>query len=414
MPETSGDLELRHLGEAELADFAELEGLVWGWPAHESRAAFYREFLAPEYSRGVFHHGRLVATHGMTRLSLTVPGGQVIGAAGTTILAIHPAYRGRGLMTLLTRDAFALARWSGREPVATGVPHHSRTHLRYGFGIAARHATVRLALDGPRTLDGVSADGRIEYLTDHKEALAALHDVATALSGVRNGWIPRSPVADAYLYAAAGLAEAEYGPMALVVHRSPAGAVDGFLSYRRTSAADDYGRPSGALKVVELLGVTAAAEAQLWLHCLADPVVTRLSATRRPVADPVAARLPDPRAWQQTVRDDMILYLLDVPAALAARRYGREDRIRLAVADPDGSTGRYELSGGLAAAVCEPTSGSPDLTLTASALATAYLGDVAVADLAARGEVSEHTPGAVRRMTAMFAWAPAPWIQDTF
>jgi predicted acetyltransferase len=428
MASLAGDLSLRQLSPAELADFAQLEALVWGWPVYESRARFYAEFLEHGHSWGVFREGRLVASHGLVRLRLTVPGGNVVDAAGMTILAIHPEFRGRGLMSLLTANAHDLIRRDGNEPVAVGVPHHSRTHLRYGYGIAARHSSVELDVHGQRTLSGVNGEGTVEY-TDVKTALGEMDQLSQRMTGLRNGWIARKPCASAYQYTAAASPDGDFGPVAFVLHRSAAGDVDGFLSYRLRSGADSFGRPNGGMKVIELFGVSGLAEAQLWQHCLSNPVVTQISAARRPVNEPVAARLPDPRAWRQVTRDDMILRTLDVPRALAARCYGRDDTVTLGISGQAGSHAQatwnaeteaaerpavFELCGGIDGATCRRVRADPDIGMSLSALGAAYLGDVSLADLAASGQVTENKPGSLRRASCMFSWSPAPWIQDTF
>ena len=414
MADAAGDLVLRSLSAAELADFVRLEGLVWGWPAYDSRTSFYAEFLEPGHTWGVFHDDRLVASHGMVRLQLTVPGGRVVDAAGITILAIHPQYRGRGLMSRLTNNAHELIRRDGREPIAVGVPHHSRTHLRYGYGIASRYANVELEVHGQRSVRDIPGPCEVEY-ADAKTALGELDQLSRRMTGQRNGWIPRKLCASAYQYSGAEQPEGDFGPVAFVLHRTGAGTVDGFLSYRLSSGADSYGRPIGTLKVVELFGLDGQAEARLWQHCLSNPVVTRITAARRPVNDPIAARLADPRAWRQVIRDDMILTTLDIPVALGARCYGREDTVVLGIYGPaDGRPASFELSGGIDGAGCRRVAAAPDVVLSLSALGAAYLGDVSLVDLAASGQVAEHAAGSLRRASAMFSWSPAPWIQDTF
>lgn len=395
----TGDLVLRDLPVDDLGEFIALESLVWGWKTDSGRLSCFREFLDPRHTRAVYDGDRVVAVHGIAALPLAVPGGGIVDMAGLTALVIHPLYRGRGLMSLLTADAEASARRAGL-PVSGGIPTHSRTHLRYGYGFAARYAQVELDLDAGRDLVGVTDDNRLEYV-EHPAALKYLTELSQAMLTVRNGWVPRHSAVSAYKYAG--------GPTEWIVHRSVTGEVDGLAGFRRAPDADEFGRPRGTLRISELFGLSAAAEAQLWRVCMADPLVSRITAIRRPVFDPVTARLAEPRAWRQTVRDDMFLRLLDIPVALAARRYGREDRIVLAVA---GS--RFALTGGLDAAHCRPTDEPADLTVTSSALGSAYLGDVSLVDLAASGQVTEHTPGALRRAAAMFAWSPAPWLQDAF
>jgi predicted acetyltransferase len=401
------DLVIRHLAVDELEELVRLEALVWGWQADAGRLPWYREFLAPQHTMGVFQAGRLVATHGITAQRLTVPGGGVVDLAGCTCLVVHPLARHRGLMSVLTTGSFDLARRAGLA-LAGGMPIHSRTHLRYGYGYATRYAQVELDLDGQRQLRDTTADGRLENVDD-KAALVAMHELAERLVGTRNGWMPRAACTNAYKYAGANARSGEYGPMAFVLHRSRDAAVDGLLGYRVSTGADEYGRPRGTLAIAELFGTSAEAEAQLWRYCLENPLVSRITATRRPVRDPITARLADPHAWRQVVRDDMVLRVLDVGAALSARRYAREDTVVLKVHDVPG---RFELAGGLDAASCQPTGAGPDITLTLSALGSAYLGDITLADLAAAGQVTEHTPGSLRRASAMFSWSPAPWVQD--
>jgi predicted acetyltransferase len=409
----TGDLTMRELARDELTKLVRLEELAWGWKADDGRAPWLEEFLEPGHTIGVFHARELVATHGMAALRLTVPGGQVVDMAGFTFLVVHPMFRQRGLMSALTQHGFDLARREGRMPVGAGMPHHSRTHLRYGYGIATRYAQVDIDLDGQRELRDVTGDGQLEFI-GAETALEVMHEVSSQLTGARNGWVPRAPCTDRYRYARAGARSGQHGPMIFAVHRSAAKMADGFLSYRQYADSDAHGRPRGSLQIDELLGTSPAVEAQLWQHCFSNPLISAITAARRPVNDPVIARLSDPRAWRQIVRDDMIVYLLDIPAALAARRYSREDTVVLEVREPGGSHHCFSLAGGLTGAQCEPTRHDPDIGLSLSALNAAYLGDVSLTDLAASGEVAEYTAGSLRRATAMFSWSPAPWVQDTF
>lgn len=403
------ELPIRVLSPDELIDLVRLEALVWGWPVDESKVEWYTEFLDPGHTIGAYDGDRLVAVHGMTRLQLTVPGGAVLELGGVTVLSVHPLYRRCGLMSRLTAMSLDLIRRDGY-PLAAGMPHHSWTHERYGYGVATRYANVELELTGERTLRGVCDDGRLEYASC-ADALPLLHELSLRLCGRVNGWVPRAAASNVYKYGLAGETAGEYGPTVFAVHRSAGGEVDGFLAYRRTMAGcDSRGRPTDTLRVQELFGVDAAVEAQLWLHCLSDPMITRITGTRRPVHDPVAARLPEPRAWHAIVRDDMIVRLLDIPRVLAARRFSREDAVTIEVP----GAGRYTVSGGLDTASCVPSDAPPDLTLPAPALAAAYLGDTSIVDLAATDDIVEHTPGSLRRATAMFTWSPAPRVQDSF
>ena len=78
------------------------------------------------------------------------------------------------------------------------------------------------------------------------------------------------------------------------------------------------------------------------------------------------------------MRSDQIwLRLIDVAAALAARRYAVEGEVVLEVSDgftPEAG-GRFRLRGGPDGAECARTDRAADLRLASADLASAYLGD---------------------------------------
>jgi len=112
------------------------------------------------------------------------------------------------------------------------------------------------------------------------------------------------------------------------------------------------------------------------------------------------------------------LRLLDVPAALSARRYAVEDRLVVEVGDDDiggFAAGRYVLDGGPDGAKCTPsTVDTPDLRVHQRALAAAYLGGTSLHSQLIAGRVDELTTGALRRADAMFATPTAPWCATGF
>jgi len=108
--------------------------------------------------------------------------------------------------------------------------------------------------------------------------------------------------------------------------------------------------------------------------------------------------------------------LLDVPVALAARRYATRDRLVVEVIDQlrPANHGRFALEGAPDRASCEPTGDDPDLRLDVAELGAAYLGGVRFTTLAAAGRVVERTPGALWRADRLFASDPAPWCTTSF
>jgi predicted acetyltransferase len=127
--------------------------------------------------------------------------------------------------------------------------------------------------------------------------------------------------------------------------------------------------------------------------------------------------LADSRRLRVThLADNLWVRLLDIPAALSARRYATEGQLTFEVSDaflPD-LAGRYTLEGAPDGADCARSDHPADLSLDVAALDAAYLGGVSFTSLAQAGLVREETLGALARADAMFATFPAPYCSTPF
>jgi predicted acetyltransferase len=135
----------------------------------------------------------------------------------------------------------------------------------------------------------------------------------------------------------------------------------------------------------------------------------------------------------------MWVRIVDVPAALAGRRYSSPVDLVIEVRDDifSSNSGRWRLTteagdgsglaadgsslaaqardeAGLAASCVPAGSASPDVALDVTQLGAAYLGGTRVGALAEAGLVTELRPGALRQLSAAMAWDPAPWCPLVF
>jgi len=146
---------------------------------------------------------------------------------------------------------------------------------------------------------------------------------------------------------------------------------------------------------------------------------------QRPIDDPLLDQLADPRRTRQRLTDGLWVRIVDLPAALAGRRYSAPVDAVLEVRDAlvPSNAGRWRLATtgadtdgtGLAAscAAAEPGA-APDVTLDVTEVGAAYLGGTTLAELAGAGLVTEGRPGALRRLSTALSWAPAPWCPVNF
>jgi len=155
----------------------------------------------------------------------------------------------------------------------------------------------------------------------------------------------------------------------------------------------------------------------MWQFALSIDLVAEVVGRMHPLDEPIRWRLTEPRRMTTSdVADHLWVRVLDVPVALAARRYRVEDGLVIEVIDrfrPSGG-GRFRLDGGPDGATCTPTDASADLTLGSSDLATLYLGGVAPSALAAAGRVDEHTAGALARADLLFPTTLQPFCSTHF
>ena len=194
------------------------------------------------------------------------------------------------------------------------------------------------------------------------------------------------------------------------------GEVEGTAIYRVKPDWDERG-PKGRLSAIEVIASTPRATRDLWAWLLGVDLVARVAAVRTPVPHPLQLLLAEPRRLGFTVGDGIWLRVVDVPAALAARTYGRPGALVLEIRDAfcPWNAGRWRLVAGEDGhAVAERTDAPPDVTLDAADLGATYLGTFRFSELARVGRVVEGTPGALARADALFAADRAPWCSTMF
>jgi predicted acetyltransferase len=203
----------------------------------------------------------------------------------------------------------------------------------------------------------------------------------------------------------------------VAVHRAEAGRVDGYVRWK---AEDKWEQnvPRGIVTVDELHALDDAAYEALWRFLAEIDLVAKVRAEFRRVAERLPWVLTDARQAQVSdVVDGLWARLLDVPSALAARRYEREDRLVVDVVDPEAAGGRLRVrvDGGPDGATATATTESADLTVSVGALGAAYLGGSRLRDAtSATGGADEHTTGALARADALFRTADEPWCSTFF
>jgi predicted acetyltransferase len=179
---------------------------------------------------------------------------------------------------------------------------------------------------------------------------------------------------------------------------------DGYASYR-------IDHSTRTCRLSELATATDEAYVALWRTLLALDLVETVSWWDAQLDEPLQHLLADPRQVRTTaLGDGMWARVLDVPAALSARRYTTELDVVLDVHDPFLERGgRFRLRGGPDGAECTPVdSGAPTVSLGMATLGSLLLGGGRAEAHARAGLLETDHPGTLHRFGAAFRSERAP------
>ena len=372
-----------------------------------------RRLWEPERIIAAFDGEQPVATAGAITFRLTVPGGEA-GAAGVTLVGVSPSHRRRGILRSMMRHQLDDVRARG-EPLAILWASEGAIYQRFGYGLATLSGSFELARDRAAFARPAPAEGSVR-LVDLEAAMEVFPAVYDRVRVETPGMVARSEA----WWRWGTLHDTDHARsangMKFFAVYEPGGSVEGTAVYRVKPDWDDRG-PNGRLVAQEVIATTPRATRDLWSWLLSVDLVGVVRGVRAPVPHPLQLLLAEPRRLGFTVGDALWLRVVDIPAALAARTYGRPGTLVLEIRDPfcPWNAGRWRLVAGEdERGVVQPTTAEPDLALDASDLAATYLGTFRFSDLALVGRVAEITAGSLRRADALFAAERAPWCSTMF
>lgn len=421
MADLSGDYEIKRFsvapkGEPGYSDAESwVKAVAFGFhestrtPEHVARVlegiSADRRVLTGAYQTGAIAPGSFpadvpVATFGTFRKTLNIGFGRTLETQLVTAVTVRTSHRRRGLLRRLMSEDLAQAKRDGLAMAALTASEGS-IYGRFGYGVASFERTVKVDTTARFQLNHQPA-GTVD-VADPSVLLDLAPDVFDRVHRLTPGSIGRQDWYRQLASGSLGRDGKEDPAIKVALHYGPEGGVDGYASYKFLG----WDTEPHTVRVVDLVAATNEAYLELWQFLAAIDLVERVTWEEAPLDDPLTWALADPRCIDSSDSRDMLwLRILDVTKALEARHYPVDGRLVLEVLDPLGLTGGtfvLEASGGQAAVVRPDTSGTPDLTLDISALASIYLGGVCPVTLTAAGRIREHKQGASFQARGMFA-----------
>lgn len=400
-------IEIRAPRADELEAWAAATASAFGTAVDEDELPRFRGYLDAARNLAAYDGDAPIATVAAAAFSLSVPGGE-LPAAGVTEVGVSPAYRRRGVLTALMRRQLDDVRAWG-EPLAVLQATEAVIYGRYGYGLATRAVSLDADARRLRQRDGEDA-GRVR-LVGHEEALALLPQVYERVRAVTPGfhsrsrgwWEHKTLPDDGARPLQRAVLEREGRPQAYALYRVENASPEGF--------------PDGVLHVQEELACAPEACRQLWRWLLEMDLVGRVRAAHVAPDHPLLLLASEPARLRMRVKDGLFVRLVDVPAALAGRRYAGDGALTLEVEDGfcAWNAGRWRLTVAAGTARVDPAGGAPaDLRLDVAALASAYLGGFTFGDLARAGRAEQLTDGALARASMLFRGERAPYSPEDY
>lgn len=359
------------------------------FPFERARAV---EIASPE--RGTV--GELAAVYSAYSFGMRVPGGATVATAGLTWVGVHPGHRRRGLLRSMIDDHFAVSLAAG-EPVSALYAMEAPIYGRFGYGSAA----PRLRFNVAQMHDVPGSEAlplRLERADParHAEVVRAVHSRLERAGTIIDP--PRELLRELLSNFPSDLEDGERTVIAIVEDDEGPAA---YACFRRTMKKEGAS-PSASLLVQMGSAATVASARRLYGTLreldLVDEALVRSVAPD----DPLITLAKDVRALKAVQLDGLWVRILDLPAALQARRYAADIDVVLDVADAQlpANAGRWRLRIIDGGAQVTRTDAPADASVAIQDLSGAYLGSEYVRRAALAGQVSARTPGTLKALNA--------------
>jgi predicted acetyltransferase len=381
-------------------------GQYFGGPLTEERIERFQQVLPFDRMHAAWEDGEIVGGAGAFPFLLSVPGGE-IACGGVTVVGVYPTHRRRGVLRSMMDEQLRDIH-EREEPIAALWASEETIYGRFGYGLASWCGEITLERTWTAYAQPLERRGRVRFVTP-EEAATFFPPIAEALLRDRPGVFRRSeawwtlrtlrmPDEEAANPKRFALLEIDGEPQAYAIYRQ----------FPKFEAGVSVAR----LEVIEVIGATPRATAEIWRFVLDIDWYATLEASLLPPDHALFALLANPRRAQFRMGDSLWVRLVDVGVALSGRTYAKDDRLVFDVRDAvcPWNEGRWQLEGGKASR----TDAAADIALDVGALGATYLGAVSFSQLRDGLRIEELTDGAVERADAVFSWRPLPWCPEIF
>jgi predicted acetyltransferase len=338
---------------------------------------------------------------------MSVPGGELVPAAGITVVGVLPTHRRRGVLRMLMQEQLEDCRARG-DFVAYLWASEATIYGRFGYGLASRMGEISLAKERARFAVPFEPRGTVR-LVELEEAARTFPPLYEQVVAQRPGMFVRSKDWWETRKLFDDPVRRQGGPKNLALLELD-GKPAGYAIY---NVKQDWaaGVSKGVVNIVEVVTPTPEAARELWRWLLDFDWTSEFNANLLPLDHELFMLVAEPRRMQFTINDGVWVRLIDVGHALSARTYN-DGEIVLEVEDAfmPQNAGHWRVTSSGA----ERTDDAADLSLDITGLGSVYLGGFTFGSLVRGSRAQELTEGAAARADALFRTNVEPWCPEIF
>ena len=390
--------EIRSISSEEFGEFSKSTATAFGDDQDAEYLSMKKSYFDFDRTIAVIDKNGIIGGCVSSPYLLNIPGGQV-NVAAVADVSVLPNHRRKGLLTDMMRvqlsDVYEKGEW-----FAALWAEESPIYGRFGYGIGSLHENWTLERQHNAFNTNIDDKGTIEYInsTEITELLPPIYEQATIdIPGIiqrpENYWkvIEKD-------FESKRNNESKIQHVVYIQDKQ----INGYVSYRTAPHS---------ISVHELMGIDLSSIVALWRFCLDMDLRLQAQIYRRPLDDIFPLLLIDSGKLSRTIKEGLWLRLVNVREALAVRKYAIENNLVLRVFDSfcKWNDQTLELQTDGIESNCLPSNSKPDICISASDLASAYLGAIKFSTLLKCGRIQQETANAVHKADMMFSYKHTPW-----
>ena len=373
--------EFRSANDNEMAELQRLGNYVFASPPSENDPP---QLLAPDWTHCAFQKDKLAAISGAYPFIVRL-NGKTTQMHGVTMVGTEPEFRRRGLVRQLITDLLHRGKEAG-DVASILLASKGAIYQRFGYGIASNHVMYEFDPREAGFQFDIPANGRLERL-GKDAALPLIKRIHKSYARERNMMALRSdPVWNIFV------SDMEKHKAFCTVHFDEQNQPDGYCIY---STKWEPGKDQ-ELMIRDFAYTTMSAYRAIWQNICAHDLVRKVTWDNVPEDDPAPGILLEPRCLNRKTGDGLWLRVIDVAAALEARRYDIDGDITIELQGDDicpWNNGGYRLSTRRGVGKVESANiGDADISCAPNALASLLAGYASIAWLHQIGRLTVQDP----------------------